>query len=75
MAVVLADAHAHVQILVSVVKMTTMLEVYTTEKQSSVVRFFFNCRRKVSMQNDIPEEMFHIYSGKCLSRKSVQNWF
>jgi hypothetical protein len=23
--------------------------------------------------NDIHEEMFHVYSGKCLSRKAVQN--
>jgi hypothetical protein len=34
-----ADTHAHVQMLISVVKMATVLEEYTTEEQSSVVRF------------------------------------
>jgi hypothetical protein len=33
MTVQVADAHAHVQRLVSVVKMTTVLEDYTTEEQ------------------------------------------
>jgi hypothetical protein len=33
-------AQAHVQRLVSVVKMATVLEEYTTEEQRSVVRFF-----------------------------------
>jgi hypothetical protein len=32
-----ANAHVHVQRLVSVVKMTTMLDECTTEKQRSVV--------------------------------------
>jgi hypothetical protein len=35
-----ADAHEHVQRLVSVVKMATMLEDCTTEEQLSVVRCF-----------------------------------
>jgi hypothetical protein len=34
-----AEAHAHVQRLVSVVKMATVLEKYTTEEQRSVVCF------------------------------------
>jgi hypothetical protein len=34
-----ADAHAHLQRLVSVVEITTVLEEYTTEEQSAVVRF------------------------------------
>jgi hypothetical protein len=34
-----ADPHAHVQRLVLVVKMATVLEGYTTEEQRSVVRF------------------------------------
>jgi hypothetical protein len=38
MTVYLADEHA--QRLVLVVKMTTVLEEYTTEEQLSVVRFF-----------------------------------
>jgi hypothetical protein len=39
MRVKVADAHAHVQRLVSVVKLATVLEVCTTEEQRSVVRF------------------------------------
>jgi hypothetical protein len=35
----------HVQRLVSVVKMATVLEEYTAEKQRSVVRFFFVGKR------------------------------
>jgi hypothetical protein len=35
-----ADKHAHAQKLVTAVKMATMLEVYTTEEQLSVVCFF-----------------------------------
>jgi hypothetical protein len=39
-------AHAHVQRLVSVVKMATVLEECTTQEQSSIVRF---CRHKDSV--------------------------
>jgi hypothetical protein len=39
MTVYVADAHVHVQRLVSLVKMATLLEEYTTEEQRSVVRF------------------------------------
>jgi hypothetical protein len=39
MTVLVADAHAHVQSLVSVVKMATVLEEYSTEEQRSVVHF------------------------------------
>jgi hypothetical protein len=35
-----ADAHAHVQRLVPVLKMATVLEEYTAEEQRSVLRFF-----------------------------------
>jgi hypothetical protein len=35
-----ADAHAHIQRLVSVVKMVTVLEVCTAEEQHSVMCFF-----------------------------------
>jgi hypothetical protein len=41
MTVYVADAHAHVLRLVSVVKMTTLFEECTTEEQRSVVRFFW----------------------------------
>jgi hypothetical protein len=40
MTVWVADAHAHVQRLVSVVNMATVLEDCTTEEQHSVVRFY-----------------------------------
>jgi hypothetical protein len=40
MTVMVADANAHVQRLVSVVKMAFALDVYTTEEQSSVVLSF-----------------------------------
>jgi hypothetical protein len=39
--VLVADAHANIQRLVSVIKMATMPEGCTTEEQHSVVRFFF----------------------------------
>jgi hypothetical protein len=40
MTVYVAEAHAHVQKLVSVVKMATVLE-YTIEERNSVVRFLW----------------------------------
>jgi hypothetical protein len=39
MTVYVADAHAHFQMLVSVVKMATVFDECTTEEQCSVVRF------------------------------------
>jgi hypothetical protein len=41
MTVWVADAHAHVQRLISVVKMAIVLEEYTTEEHSSIVRFLW----------------------------------
>jgi hypothetical protein len=49
-----AHAHAHVQRLVSVVKMVTMLEEYITEEQHSVAFF---CVQKDSVQR--------IFINKC----------
>jgi hypothetical protein len=40
MIVLVADAQAHVQRLVLVVRMTTVLEVCTTKEQRSVVQLF-----------------------------------
>jgi hypothetical protein len=40
MTVYVADTHAHVQRLVSVVKMATVLEHCTIEEKHSVARFF-----------------------------------
>jgi hypothetical protein len=62
--------HAIVQMLVSVVKMATVLE-YTTEEQLPVVRFLW---AKEINAKDIHEEMFSVYCGKCLSRKAIHNW-
>jgi hypothetical protein len=60
--------HAHVQRLVSVVKMATEFEEHTTEKQYSVVRFFW---AKGLTAKDIHKEIVPVYGGKCLSRKAV----
>jgi hypothetical protein len=70
MTVYVADAHAHVQTLVSVVKMATVLEEYTTEEQRSLVSFLWV---KGLTAKDIYTEIFPAYGGKCLSRKAVHN--
>jgi hypothetical protein len=62
MTVEVADAHGQVQRLVSVAKMATVLEDYTTEEQHSVVRF---CGQKGLNAKDIYKEMFPVYSGVC----------
>jgi hypothetical protein len=51
--------------------MATMLAVYTTEKQRSVVHFSW---AQGLNAKDIHKEMFPVYGGKCLSRKAVHNW-
>jgi hypothetical protein len=61
MTVYASDAHAQLQRLVSVVKMTTMLEEYTTKEQNSVVRFLL---AKGLNAKDIHKEMFPVYGGK-----------
>jgi hypothetical protein len=63
----------HVQRLVSVVKMATMLEecMGATEEQCSDVCFLW---AKGLNAKDIHKEMFPIYGGKCLSCKVVHNW-
>jgi transposase len=65
MTVLVTDAYADVQKLVSVVKMATVLE------ERSVVRFLW---AKGLNAKDINKEMFSVYGGKCLSRKAVHNW-
>jgi hypothetical protein len=67
MTVEVADAHAHVQRLVSVVKRATVLEESTTEEQRSVVRFFLWA--KGLSRNNIHKEIFPIYGEKYLSVK------
>jgi hypothetical protein len=71
MTVEVADAYANVQRLVSAVKMATVLGAFTTEEQSSLVRFFF--RAKGLDPKDIHKEMFPVYGGMCWPRKAVQN--
>jgi hypothetical protein len=71
MTVYIADMHAHVQRLVSVVKMATVLEGYTTEDQSSVVHLLWAKRHNAK---DIHKELFLVYRGKCLSCKEIHNW-
>jgi hypothetical protein len=55
--------------LVLVVEMATALDY-----QRAALCFEFFCGQKDSMQKDIHDEMFPIYSGKCLSCKVVHNW-
>jgi hypothetical protein len=55
MIVWVADAHARVQRLVSIVKMATLLEECITEKQHSIVRFLWT---KEFNTNDIYKEIF-----------------
>jgi hypothetical protein len=74
MTVYVADAHAHVQRLVSVVKMATVLEECTIEEQRSVVCGFFLWGKGLNTK-DIHKEMFPVYGGKCLSRKAIHNWW
>jgi sulfur relay (sulfurtransferase) complex TusBCD TusD component (DsrE family) len=63
-----ADSHASVQILVSVVKMGTVLDMCTTKEHSSVAFLWAN---EISAKH-IQNEMFLVYDGKFLSRKLVQ---
>jgi hypothetical protein len=50
--------------------MATVLEEYPTKEQRSVVRFLWAKELKAK---DIRKEMFHVYCGKCLSRKAVHS--
>jgi hypothetical protein len=68
MTVWVADGHAPVQRLVSVVKTATVLEKCITEEQCLVVPFL---RAKGLNAEDIHKEMFAIDKRKCLSRKTV----
>jgi hypothetical protein len=63
--------HAHVQMLVSVDKMTIMPEVYTTKEQHSevCVFFFFFWWAKGLNAKDIHKEMLPVYGGKCCMKQ------
>jgi hypothetical protein len=58
MTVYVADIHAPVQRLVSVVKIAIMLEECITEEQTSIVRFLW---AKGLNSKDIHKEMFPVY--------------
>jgi hypothetical protein len=64
MTVYVADEHTHVQRLVSVVKMATILE-------SSFLRSLWAIGFNVKV---IHKEMFPVYGGNCWSRKAVPSW-
>jgi hypothetical protein len=66
-----ADGNAHVQRLISVVKMATVLEECTTKEQRYVVRFLW---ARGLNANHSHKEMFPVYGGKCLSTKAVHKW-
>jgi hypothetical protein len=51
--------------------MTTILEECSTEEQRSVEHLLW---AKEINAKDIHKEMSPVYGGKCLSRKTVQNW-
>jgi hypothetical protein len=61
MIVQVADAHEHVERLVSVVKMATVLNECTIEEHSSLLLFLW----KELDAKDIHNEMFPVYAGKC----------
>jgi hypothetical protein len=71
MTVWIADAHEHVQRLVSVVKMANVLGECSAEDQHFVVRFLW---AKGHTAKDIHKEIFPLYGGKCLSRRAAHNW-
>jgi hypothetical protein len=48
-----------------------MVEECNTEEQRSVVHFLW--AKGLSAEN-VHKEMFHVYSGKCFSRKAVHSW-
>jgi hypothetical protein len=56
--------------LVSVVKMATVLDECTTQQQRSAVCFL---SAKGLNAKDIHKEMFPVYGGKRLLRKAVHN--
>jgi hypothetical protein len=51
--------------------MATVLEECTSEEQRFVGIFLW---AKGLNTKDIRKDMFHVYGGKCLSRKAVHNW-
>jgi hypothetical protein len=71
MTVSVADAHAHVERPVLVVKMTTDLEDYNSEEYRFVVHLLWT---KWLIIKNIHKEIFPVYDGNCLLRKAVYNF-
>jgi hypothetical protein len=71
MTVYVEDVHTHVQRLVSVVKIATMLEGVLLK--SSILLCIFFLWTKGLYAKDIHREMFPVYSGKCLLCNAVHN--
>jgi hypothetical protein len=72
MTVQVADAYAHVQRLLSVVQMSTVLEVCTTEEQRFVVRFG---GQKGSMQRIFIKKYFRFIVGSvCCVKRFITVW-
>jgi hypothetical protein len=71
MTVKVADVHARVQRLNSVVKMAIVLDEFTTEEQQSVLRFLWS---KGLGAKDIHKERFPVYCRKCSSLIAFHNW-
>jgi hypothetical protein len=69
MAIQVADAHAHVQRLVSVVKMVTALSILP---RNSVLLCVFLWAKGPNAK-DIQKEILPVYGGKCLSLKAIHN--
>jgi hypothetical protein len=72
MTIWVADEHAHVQRLVSLVKMATVLEEYTTEEERSVVLF---CGQKDSIQRIFIKKCFLFTVGSaCRVKRFTTGW-
>jgi hypothetical protein len=63
--------HAHVDKLVSVVKMATVLQIVLPKNSISLC---FSGGGKRTRWKDIHKEIFPVNVGKYLSRKGVYNW-
>jgi hypothetical protein len=71
MTVWVAEAHAHVERLVSMVKLATVFEGILLK--SSVVVGFFLWAKGLDTK-DIHKEIFPVYGEKCLSLEVFHNW-
>jgi hypothetical protein len=74
MTVKVANIHAHVQRLVSVVKMATVLECTSGDQLYVCAVFSLGGGAKGLDAKDIQKEMFPLCSRKSVSCKAVCNW-